>query len=542
MQGGGDREEFQVVVVGSGFGGSVMAYRLAKAGLDVCLLERGKAWPPRSFPRTPYEFSRAFWDPSEGLYGLFDLWYFGRLAALVSSGLGGGSLIYANVILEKPAEWFDAWPITPEELEPRYAAVREMLDPVLYPYPDTPKTAAFLEAAENEGLDVSLPPLAVTFSGPDGEPGTLFDDGAANLHGKPRYTCRLVGECNTGCNFGSKNSLDFTYLSKGKLDHGLEIRCRNEVKGFEPLNGGYRIRVADHSCAEEGKPRAGPPALYELFAQRLILCAGALGTPYLLLRNRVAFPNISRQLGTRFNGNGDFIAFAARTARPLDPSRGPVITASVKVPDDGDGRGGHLVQDGGYPDFLAWVGEMLAFRRLAWAGKGVVARLAWESLLDNPDSNLSAEAAGLVGAPRLAGGTLPLLGMGREPPQGRMKLSRRGLLDVEWSPNKARPYFDYVEETLQEVTDGLGATFENSLLWTLNKSITVHPLGGCPMGKTDREGVVDPRDGHVHNYERLHVADGSVMPGPVGANPSFTIAAVADHFADAILAEGTPDA
>src|SRR5436190_2343709 len=143
MPADGDTERFQVVVVGSGFGGSVTAYRLAEAGLRVCLLERGKRYPPGSFPRTPYEFTQAFWDPSEGLYGLIDLWYFGRLAALVSSGLGGGSLIYANVILPKPPEWFDGWPVTRRELDPHYAAVSKFLDPVEYPYRDTAKTEAF---------------------------------------------------------------------------------------------------------------------------------------------------------------------------------------------------------------------------------------------------------------------------------------------------------------------------------------------------------------------------------------------------------------
>jgi cholesterol oxidase len=531
-------EWFDAVVVGSGFGGSVMAYRLADAGRNVCLVERGKKWPPRSFPRTPYEFTRAFWDPSEGLHGLFDVWYFGKLAALVSSGLGGGSLIYANVILPKPPEWFDGWPITYEELAPHYDAVLPLLEPVEYPlaYRDTAKTAAFFAAAKEAGLAPTYPPLAVTFAEGDEEPGTPFGDRADNLHNAQRYTCRLVGECNAGCNFGSKNSLDFTFLSIAPKEH-LEIRCRHEVKRFEQWNGGYRIEVADHSDAEEGRPRAGPPALHVLFARRLILCAGALGTPYLLLRNRIAFPEVSPRLGTCFSGNGDYIAFAARAAEPLDPSRGPVITTSIAVPDDGPGRGGHLVQDGGYPDFIAWIGEVLDLPRLAWAGKGVAARLAWGRVTDHPDSNLSAEAARLVGTPRLAGGTLPLLGIGREPPQGRMSLDDDGLLDVEWSLREARAYFDYVRETLQTLADGLGATFEDSLLWKLSKSITVHPLGGCPMGESADEGVVNPRNGEVHHYQRLHVADGSVMPGTAGTNPSFTIAAVADRFATRILDE-----
>ena len=536
---------FDAIVVGSGFGGSVMAYRLAESSdpkLEVCLLERGKAWPPGSFPRTPFEFSRAFWDPSEGLHGLFDLWYFGRLAALVSSGLGGGSLIYANVILEKPESWFVErgrdWPIKHRDLQPHYDAVGPMLAPVEYPerYRDEPKTKAFYQAATSEQLNPFYPPLAVTFGDPIHEPGRPFEKPEDNLHKKQRYTCRLVGECDAGCNFGSKNSLDFAFLSKASR---LKIKCRHEVKQFERCKHGYRVEVADHDGAKEGEPRANPPALRVMYAKRLILSAGALGTPYLLLRNQIAFPNLSRRLGTCFSGNGDFIAFAARAGEPLDPSRGPVITASVKVPDvvDGGDGPGHYVQDGGYPDFIAWIGEMLELPRLAWAGKGVAARLAWETLSGRPDSNLSAEAARLVGTPSLAGGTLPLLGIGREPPQGRMKLGDNGLLEVEWSFAEATAYFDHVRCTLRKLTRGLDATFEDSVLWKLSTSITVHPLGGCPIGRTEQEGVVNPRNGEVHNYEGLHVADGSVMPGTVGTNPGFTIAAVADLFADAILDE-----
>jgi cholesterol oxidase len=121
-----------------------------------------------------------------------------------------------------------------------------------------------------------------------------------------------------------------------------------------------------------------------------------------------------------------------------------------------------------------------------------------------------------------------------------MTLDRRGLLDVEWSVDDARRYFEYVQETLEAVADGLGATFKESVLWRLSKSITVHPLGGCPMG-AEGQGVVSPVDGHVWGYPGLHVADGSVMPGTVGTNPSFTIAAVANRFADAITGEETPD-
>ncbi|MFK8844256.1 NAD(P)-binding protein [Streptomyces sp. Ac-502] len=178
--GPGRPERVGALVVGSGFGGSVAAYRLAEAGLSVVVLERGRAYPPGSFPRTPAELGRALWDPSEGLYGLFDVWRFGGCDSLVSSGLGGGSLIYANVLLRKEPRWFvrreelpggghECWPLTRADLDPHYDAVESVLRPVPYPvdtepYARTPKTRALREAAGRAGLPWSPAPLAVSFA------------------------------------------------------------------------------------------------------------------------------------------------------------------------------------------------------------------------------------------------------------------------------------------------------------------------------------------------------------------------------------------
>jgi cholesterol oxidase len=549
-------ESFDAVIVGSGFGGSVMAYRLAKAGLDVCLLERGKKWPPGSFPRTPLALKRAMWDPSDGLHGFFDVWSFKHIGALASSGLGGGSLIYANVLLRKDEHWFvDAgpngcspWPITYADLEPHYDAVEAVIQPTEYPdqyRKTTPKTVAFAEAAGAQGLNPFYPPLAVTFARPGEAPGEPIEEPHPNLHGVPRYTCRLVGECDAGCNFGSKNSLDFNYLSAAwRL--GAELRCRHEVKAFEPVpGGGFRVEVVDHSTAEEGRKRTSMPERKVLFTRRLILSAGSLGSTYLLLANRSAFPKLSRRLGTRFSGNGDLVTFASRCTqivdgkrvlREIEPSLGPVITMAARIKDTADGGDGpgFYIEDGGYPAFLAWVQEMLDVPRIAWTARRAVAKLAWKRLTGNAERNVGAELATLVGDRELAAGTLPLLGIGRELPQGTMRL-RGGLLDIDWSFDVAKPYFDRVRGTMRGLAVAMGGEYKDDVLWRLNQVITVHPLGGCPMGGTAEEGVVDPHTGEVHNYPGLHVADGSVMPGPVGANPSLTIAALADRFADGIL-------
>ena len=179
---------------------------------------------------------------------------------------------------------------------------------------------------------------------------------------------------------------------------------------------------------------------------------------------------------------------------------------------------------------------MLTLPRLGWAARRTAAKILWGRLTGRPDPNLSAEVAEFLGAPRLASGSLPILGMGREYPQGRMSL-RDGLLDVEWSFDRARPYFNHVRSTMSKIAHGLEAELEDNVLWNLSTVVTSHPLGGCPLGATAAEGVVGPETGQVHNYPGLHVADGSVMPGTVGPNPSLTIAALANRFADGILKE-----
>ena len=550
---------YDAVVVGSGFGGSVSAYRLAEAGKSVCLLERGKPYPPGSFPRSPRALAQAFWDPSEGLYGMFNLWSFRGIGALVSSGLGGGSLIYANVLLRKDERWFvqedlasggyEHWPVTRADLDPHYDRAERMLNAQRYPFDHapfdgTPKTQAFKEAADRLGREFLLPPLAVTFAN-DGEapvPGEPIREEHPNLHGRTRYTCRLVGECDIGCNYGSKNTLDYNYLSEAKR-LGAELRTRCEVRSFAPREGGgYVVRFVEHDPADEGRKLDTHDASVrperELTCDRLVLAAGTLGSTYLLLRNRDAFPGLSRRLGTRFGGNGDLLTFALKARHPdgspriVDPGYGPVITSAIRMPDEldgGEGRG-FYVQDAGYPEFLSWVIHATQGPGALWRWRRVAARILFSLLRRQPEVDLSAEVSSLLSDTGFSAGSLPLLGMGRDIPDGRMTLTD-GKLDVDWVKGKSGPFFDRLRDFSSDIADALGAKFKSNPTWYLGRVITVHALGGCPMGRSPDEGVVDEW-GEVFGYPGFTIADGAVMPGPVGPNPSLTIAALADRFAD----------
>jgi cholesterol oxidase len=546
---------FDAIVVGSGFGGSVLAYRLAEAGKSVCVLERGKPYPPGSFPRGPRELSKAFWDPSEGLYGMFNVWSFKGIGAVVSSGLGGGSLIYANVLLRKPEKWFvkedlakggyESWPVTYDELVKHYERAELMLNAQRYPFADTtPKTLAFKEAGAKLGRKFELPHLAVTFANAGEEPavGVPIHEEHPNLHGVRRYTCRLVGECDLGCNFGSKNTLDLNYLSEAKR-LGAEIWTRREVRSLAPREGGgYVVRYVEHDVADEGRkhktsdPRVRP--VRNLTCDRLVLSAGTLGSTYLLLRSGDAFPDLSPRLGSRFGGNGDLLTFALGADRPLDGHYGPVITSALSVPDaldGGEGRG-FYVEEAGFPEFVSWLVQGTQGPGALWRFRKAAARLVLGLIRRRPEVDLSAEVSELLSDTRVANGSLPLLGMGRDIPDGNMELTGDGKLQVDWRKGKSGPFFDRLGDFSEQIAGALGAKFERNPSWYLGRLITVHPLGGCPMGGSAEEGVVDSY-GEVFGYPGFTIADGSVMPGPVGPNPSLTIAALADRFADRATGE-----
>jgi cholesterol oxidase len=562
-EGGAADPHVDALVIGSGFGGAVVAYRLAEAGLRVTVLERGKAYPPGSFPRTPKDTALNFWDPSNGLQGLFNVWSFRGIEALVSSGLGGGSLIYANVLLRKDERWFvhdepfgkgyEHWPISRADLDPHYDAAEAMLGATPFPFDapgyDVPKTRATRDAAQSLGLEWSLPNLAVTFASPGspagrGDPIPVPDYG--NVHGRPRATCTLCGECDIGCNEGAKNTLDHNYLSAAR-HHGAEIRTRTEVRRITPLASGYEIGYVEHRPEQEGvRTDTSSLPVHTITADKVVVAAGTLGSTYLLLNNRSSLPALGPALGTRFSGNGDLLGIMMKSKRRvgrrtepriLDPNRGPVITSAIRVPDTADGGTGrgYYIEDAGFPQFLSWLIEGTQLTGTARR----LARFAWRRVLaritGDPRSDLGGEIGALLGDAGLSSTSLPLLGMGRDVPDGVLSLKgRKGWLDVDWTTETSEDYFSRVRGTMADIAGELDARFQDNPIWALKRVITVHPLGGSPMGRHEGEGVVDAW-GQAFGHPGLYVVDGAAMPGPVGANPSLTIAAFADRVADGIL-------
>ncbi len=356
----------------------------------------------------------------------------------------------------------------------------------------------------------------------------------------------MCGECNFGCNYGSKYTLDFNYLSFAKLRHGVDIRTRCEAKTLAPrAGGGYTIGYVDHNEAIEGEPRRVALPERTVTTDRLILSAGTFGSTYLLLKNRANFPGLSERLGTRFCGNGDLLTFAMRThetvdgkrrGRLIEPGYGPVITSTIRVKDALEGGPGraYYVQDGGYPEAVNWMIE---------AGDqpaGIVraARLVWRLLKlwlrKGGSSDIGADLARFIGPAPVSSTSLPLFSMGRDIPDGTMRLTDDNLLDVDWNKRRSNPTFESVRRTGRDISRVLDGEFKDNPPWYVGRVVTVHPLGGCPMGRNVREGVVDPY-GQVFDYPGFVIADGSVMPGPTGPNPSNTISALAHRSAERLI-------
>lgn len=552
---------YDCIVIGSGFGGAAMACRLAEAGREVLVLERGGEYPPGRFPRTPLDASTNLWDPSEGLFGMFDVWSFKRFEALVCSGVGGGSLIYANVMVPKPDGWFarqqsgpmaEYWPISAEDLAEPYARVKTRLGVRPYPYVDsTDKTRLLKQAARAQDLDFVPAPLAVRFSADVNQLGRPAGRPADNRYGVQRYTCRKCGECDIGCNTGSKNSTDLTYLSVRELRD--RVRPHHEVQEVEPLGGpdrGYAVSGVVHRPPHPRWERRHVAAAtpFRVTATTVVFAAGCFGTTYLLLSNRARhLPKLSPALGTKFSGNGDYLGIIrAGKKHVVNSSRAPVITGMIKGadrtridlpwPESGSERG-YLLQDGGYPLLGDWVSEAVGLKPVRRLVQSALT-LARARLSRTPRTQVSARFSEAIGQSRESRTLLPILGIGRDLPGGVMTLreARDGdtELDVSWDSSHSQPIFARIEDGMRRVAAGMDGTFYRGPSALVSRMTSVHPLGGAPMSNDPERGVVDAW-GEVWGYPGLFVADGSVMPGSVGVNPAMTIAALSERFADRVL-------
>jgi cholesterol oxidase len=518
-------KSYDVVVIGSGFGGAVSACRLAQSGRSVCVLERGKEWDGGEFPRSIGQVARAWWEPGR-TYGFLEYKVFKRIDVIQGSGVGGGSLHYFNVTLRTPADIFEKpeWPkfITRKVMDPYYDVVEDMLDarklvpPAGFKLP--PRTEAFLTAARKAGKSPELVPIAVH----TGQKGPNAHSGIA------QEPCDYTGDCMLGCRIHAKNSLTLNYLPLARR-RGAEIRALHQVSRIEPADGGgYKVHFDEINPEDPASSRPG-----HLLARSVIVSAGALGSTELLLRCKnvhKTLPALSPALGGHFSSNGDFLLAGTLNAnREIDPGQGPSITAGA---DFSTANNRIFIEDLGYPNPFFWLleGTIPSPTRLRELFIAVKTYILAALGCSNGRSRINVEADEVF----KQGTTtrfLPYLGMGTDAADGRMYL-KDGSIDIDWSPARSMRMFREMERALAELSRGIGGIYITSLLWRWpwRKLLTAHPLGGCLMGDSPATGVVD-ECGRVWNYPDLYVADGSIIPTALAVNPSNTIAALAERIA-----------
>ncbi|MBO0810460.1 MAG: GMC family oxidoreductase [Microlunatus sp.] len=496
---------FDAVVVGSGFGGAVAAARLAQAGLRVAVLERGRRWPRGSFPRDSDDLKQGWlWHSGRGL---FDIRWLDRMLSVQGAGWGGGSLIYANVFARPLDETFRPyWPASYSR-----AALDRYFDLAAYmlevrPVQPDPRTGELpvrtramedLVARMDRAAGTVRPNLAVRFAAePDGR--------VLNRHGVPQYGCTFVGECVLGCNQGAKNSLDYNYLAVAERA-GAVAFTDSEVIGLDPGADAYAVTYRNH--ADGGRRQV-------LTGRTVFLAAGAVGTTELLLRARDldrTLPDLSPRLGEGFSGNGDFLAIIRRSRIHLDAGHGPTITTSSVV--DFDEAGGQVwfqVQDGAYPAVLSQLVAGLdpirgvRERVVRWGARMPTGRQRRRSMM-------------------------ALLLMGRDASAGRLALDHHNQATVAWDNRANRSLYRAEGQVARAVARMLGGRASSLPTWSLlRRAITVHNLGGVPMGVDRTRGVINEY-GEVHGYPGMYVVDGSAVPSATGVNPSASILAMAER-------------
>lgn len=520
-----------VIVIGSGFGGSVAACRLAEKGHKVIVLERGRRWTKDTYPSVKQD--GWFWSETkpELFNGWIDIGVYKDMSVARGAGVGGGSLIYANVSIEaKPDVFESGWPreISYAGLKPYYDRVGAMLDVQKLPENQYTDRYRIMEQGAHKlgyGTRFGAIDLAVSFDkdwhyGLDDPFHEKHSKTFTNKHGVEQGTCIHCGNCDIGCKVQAKNTLDLNYLAVAER-HGTEIRPLHLVNYIQPISGGYRVNF-DELIDGDRKPG-------HVDAVRVIVAAGSMGSTELLLRSKHEFkslPNISQRLGHGWSANGDFVTAAVQGEDALEasPTQGPTISSAIDLL-DGVYEGEKLfIEDGGLPDILGNVLEQKRhwWQRLFLFRYGKMIRSLNKAVRNrDPFSRVMVWFGQAVDA---ADGRLYLGRAWYAPWHKRIKL--------KWDVKKSMSAIKAMEKMHLALADATGGLPIVPPTWTVARDlITPHPLGGCAMAEDAEHGVVNHK-GEVFNYPGLYVADGAVIPRALGLNPSRTIAALSERMCD----------
>ena len=522
---------FDYVIIGSGFGGSVSALRLAEKGYRVVVLERGKRFADQDFARSNWDIFRYLWLPAIRCFGIFQISPFQNIFAMHGNGVGGGSLGYANVLMEPSDDLFEnpAWKHLAdwrEVLRPHYATAKQMLGVVENPRL-FPADQLVQEISAEFRMDHTFHPTAVgVFFGKPGQEGQEFPDPYFGGQGPSRRACNYCGGCMVGCRYNAKNTLVKNYLYFAER-LGVKIWSECEAMDIRPLPDGqadaarYEI-IYCKSTAWLNKRQ------HIVRARNVILSGGTLGTLKLLLRCRditKSLPRLSPRLGDRVRTNSEGLLGASARRKDTDFSKGVAITSIFHV------DAVTVVEPVRYPDGSSLIRLLSA--PMTEENDPPLKNL-WKAFLQTlrrPKDFLITHIL-----PGWAYRTTIILVMQTKDSYLRMRTGRHlftgfrtGMVSVADPQHKIPTRIaigHQVARSFAEKIQGIPASsiFEG----LLNIPVTAHILGGCPFGRDDQEGVID-LDCQVHHYPGLYVVDGSIMPANPGINPSLTIAALAEY-------------
>ena len=542
---------YDVVVIGSGYGGSIAASRMARSSQSVCLLEKGKEFLPGEFPDNPVEAAREMQMATGKKHlgsenGLYEMVIGKEISVFKGCGLGGTSLVNANVSIEAEERVFDdpKWPEALRQdrqgLDMGIARAREMLRPTPYPennngYHKLAKTEAMRQSAQAMGEKFRMLDINVNFKQ------------QRNHVGVEQQACSNCGDCVTGCNRGAKNTTAMNYLPDAK-NHGAEIFTEVAVSHVEKQTHGWLVFF---NMLGADRDKFDAPPLF-VRAQKVFLCAGSLGSTEILMRSANYGLELSDMLGQRFTGNGDVLGFGYNCDQPVrgmgkavedgnTGDVGPCITSAIDMRQQDALEGGMTLEEGSIPLAISNIvaGALIRFDRILGIDTD-----------KNPKDFLKEkwrEIVSLVRGPYhgAANNTQVYLVMTHDDGQGEMSLQDNRIA-IEWKGVGKQKIFEKVGDKLEQATQALGGTFVKNPTFTklFNYDlVTVHPLGGCVIGENAQTGVVDHK-GQVFAgkegdalHEGLYVQDGAIIPRSVGTNPLLTISGLAERNCQLIVQE-----